>query len=641
MVFGIALTGIRPGHAASSVDRFIFTPVADTYVNAGAPTTSYGTSGSIWVDSSPQEQSFLRFDLTNISGRTIQDVRLRMYQTDASSLGGRVFSVTSTTWDEGITWNTRPAIDGPQLGSFSAVSTGTWYGADLGQVSLTDGPLSLAIDSTSSNGARWASRQSMTQPQLIVEVDQVSGLALDGLSQIADSYTGSSDPTEYPNEHHMAITSGGRLLVVHGRHKSGVQLAWRDPGGGWQQATTGAVTDGLMVPNPAGTDWPASIAVARDSTGAEHAWVVFSSSTLSKPRAVQMRRLSDLDSPDGPTVGPAVTVEDVGLGNVRVDMGFESVPGGGQRGIVSYYHRAGDTAYEHVVNWFTDLDSDAPAFEARTVLYTSTSTNFTSTLVPTVNGMRLVASGSGPKLRLWTHDAAAPLGTWSKGVATVLSASTVKPSAVGLASGAVLAVGASLTSGGITVARFSANGSTVTTELQLVGYSQPSIATDGVDSWIVLIRSSDGFLVSRQYTPESGWSSTDRVEIGAEGGLNYQYPNLLRDTDGRLRLVVRGKPYVAGGQQNAVLAFQRTLEAIPPPTHTLSVSVIGSGHVASDDGKIACPPDCSASYDEGTPVTLTATADTGFSFTGWGGDCAGTDPCALTMDADKTITATF
>ena len=123
VVFGTALTGIRPGHATSSVDRFIFSPVADTYVNASTPTTSYGTSGSIWVDSNPQEQSFLRFDLTNISGRTIEDVRLRMYQTHASSLGGRVFSMTSTTWDEAITWNTRPTIDGLQLGSFSAVST--------------------------------------------------------------------------------------------------------------------------------------------------------------------------------------------------------------------------------------------------------------------------------------------------------------------------------------------------------------------------------------------------------------------------------------------------------------------------------------------------------------------------------------
>jgi phage baseplate assembly protein gpV len=80
-----------------------------------------------------------------------------------------------------------------------------------------------------------------------------------------------------------------------------------------------------------------------------------------------------------------------------------------------------------------------------------------------------------------------------------------------------------------------------------------------------------------------------------------------------------------------------------PPPHTLNVSVTGSGQVASDDGKIGCPPDCSASYDQGTSVTLTATPDIGFSFTGWGGDCTsfGTDPCALTMDADKTASATF
>jgi uncharacterized repeat protein (TIGR02543 family) len=40
-------------------------------------------------------------------------------------------------------------------------------------------------------------------------------------------------------------------------------------------------------------------------------------------------------------------------------------------------------------------------------------------------------------------------------------------------------------------------------------------------------------------------------------------------------------------------------------------------------------------------VTITATADPGFSFTGWSGDCTGTDPCDLTMDADKSVTATF
>jgi len=40
-------------------------------------------------------------------------------------------------------------------------------------------------------------------------------------------------------------------------------------------------------------------------------------------------------------------------------------------------------------------------------------------------------------------------------------------------------------------------------------------------------------------------------------------------------------------------------------------------------------------------VTVTATAATGYTFTGWSGACSGTGACVVTMNADKTITATF
>jgi hypothetical protein len=40
-------------------------------------------------------------------------------------------------------------------------------------------------------------------------------------------------------------------------------------------------------------------------------------------------------------------------------------------------------------------------------------------------------------------------------------------------------------------------------------------------------------------------------------------------------------------------------------------------------------------------VTLTATADTGSAFAGWSGDCSGTGDCVLTVDAAKSVTATF
>jgi len=54
-------------------------------------------------------------------------------------------------------------------------------------------------------------------------------------------------------------------------------------------------------------------------------------------------------------------------------------------------------------------------------------------------------------------------------------------------------------------------------------------------------------------------------------------------------------------------------------------------------------PDCSIGclYDDGTPVTLTATPNSGYTFAGWSGACSGTGTCQVTMDSDKTVTATF
>jgi uncharacterized repeat protein (TIGR02543 family) len=40
-------------------------------------------------------------------------------------------------------------------------------------------------------------------------------------------------------------------------------------------------------------------------------------------------------------------------------------------------------------------------------------------------------------------------------------------------------------------------------------------------------------------------------------------------------------------------------------------------------------------------VTLSAVPDTGSTFTGWSGDCTGTDDCQVTMSTTKTVTADF
>lgn len=77
-------------------------------------------------------------------------------------------------------------------------------------------------------------------------------------------------------------------------------------------------------------------------------------------------------------------------------------------------------------------------------------------------------------------------------------------------------------------------------------------------------------------------------------------------------------------------------------TFTLTVTVSGSGSVSSNPSGInGCRSTCSASFAANTTVTLTASPDAGWSFAGWGGACSGTGTCQITMDANKSVTATF
>jgi uncharacterized repeat protein (TIGR02543 family) len=67
---------------------------------------------------------------------------------------------------------------------------------------------------------------------------------------------------------------------------------------------------------------------------------------------------------------------------------------------------------------------------------------------------------------------------------------------------------------------------------------------------------------------------------------------------------------------------------------TLSVIVAGSGFVVKSPNM--------SSYPCGTVVTLTATPTGGDPFSGWSGDLTGTtNPTTVTMNSDKTVTATF
>ncbi len=81
-----------------------------------------------------------------------------------------------------------------------------------------------------------------------------------------------------------------------------------------------------------------------------------------------------------------------------------------------------------------------------------------------------------------------------------------------------------------------------------------------------------------------------------------------------------------------------------PPTpgpFVLTVADAGTGTVTSSPAGINCGSTCTASFANNTQVTLTPTAGSGYTFTGWSGACSGAGTCTVAMSAANSVTATF
>jgi len=116
---------------------------------------------------------------------------------------------------------------------------------------------------------------------------------------------------------------------------------------------------------------------------------------------------------------------------------------------------------------------------------------------------------------------------------------------------------------------------------------------------------------SRTYTPTSGYFGGDSFTFRASDGVNLS--NI------------------------ATVSITVTADDF-----TLSVTVAGTGSVTSTPAGISCSSGtCSGVFLRDAVVTLTAAAGADTTFAGWSGACTGTGSCAVTMNAPKSVTATF
>ena len=186
-------SGLAPGIAAANTTTR--SPVADSYVNAVSPGSNYGSQNRLRVDGSPTVNSYLRFDLSGLSGE-VQSATLRLYPTSAASNGISVHDVSDDSWQEtALTFNNAPPI-GPAVATSGRVTADTPVALDVTSLVDTGGPVSLAVGTPGTTAIALGSREDLVRTPVLT-VDTAPGPPPDpgpSGALVADTYVSEASP---------------------------------------------------------------------------------------------------------------------------------------------------------------------------------------------------------------------------------------------------------------------------------------------------------------------------------------------------------------------------------------------------------------------------------------------------------------
>lgn len=169
-------------------------------------------------------------------------------------------------------------------------------------------------------------------------------------------------------------------------------------------------------------------------------------------------------------------------------------------------------------------------------------------------------------------------------------------------------------------------------------------------------------VVTFQTVGTSVLSVLANVDFSKGGGIWLDGTTLLTSTFGTETGVLTATMNLSAGNHTiSVLGFEKCCDGAPslefdygtgwvvvtaplPPPQTLTVTTgAAGGRVTSQPTGIDCGTLCVNTFAAGSQVTLTATANPGYFFTGWGGGgCTGTgNPCVVRMNSAQYVTANF
>lgn len=179
-------------------NTFIFTPVADAYVNEGSAATNYGSATTLRADASPVVRSYLRFNVQGLSG-TVTRATLRIFTGSSSSMGYQVRDVADNSWSEfTINYANAPTV-GTVTGTSGSFGTGAWTAVDITPLINSNGIVSFALTTNSNTAFSLSSREAgANAPQLVIETSLLPASTPTATSAPSNTPTATATPSLTP-----------------------------------------------------------------------------------------------------------------------------------------------------------------------------------------------------------------------------------------------------------------------------------------------------------------------------------------------------------------------------------------------------------------------------------------------------------
>ncbi len=176
---------------AATVQTLTFGPIADaTVANKTAASTNYGANTTLVAvagsATTSRKDFLLKFTVSGISGKKIDSIKVKLYATNGSASGGKIYGTANTVinsdnsvsalpdWNDGsVNWNTAyKTANPPLLDSIGTVSAGHWYNFNVTAAVKGDGTYTFRVANGSANNVTYGSKESATPPQLVATVEQ-------------------------------------------------------------------------------------------------------------------------------------------------------------------------------------------------------------------------------------------------------------------------------------------------------------------------------------------------------------------------------------------------------------------------------------------------------------------------------------